>query len=109
MIPYLLDEASRLDPTDIDHDFHHAIVVGSNNKLLQQLLGNDLYHLMRMYRQQFGRGTAESSSASREHQMIMEALSDRDGELSELLMRHHIRRSCEHTQQQIGQQTETAS
>lgn len=102
----LLAEAPQFDPTDIDHDFHHAIVMGSNNRRLEQLLCNDLYHLMRMYRLQFGRGIGQSSSAIREHQMIMDALSDRDGELAELLMRRHIRRSCEYTRQQIEQQTE---
>ncbi len=102
----LLNEASGFDPTDINHDFHHAIVMGSDNRHLQQLLCNDLYHLMRMYRLQFGRGNSERSSASREHQMVMDALGDRDGELAEQLMRRHVRRSCEHTRQQIEQQTE---
>ncbi|WP_456408173.1 GntR family transcriptional regulator [Thiolapillus sp.] len=105
----LLNEAPGFDPTDINHDFHHAIVMGSNNRRLQQLLCNDLYHLMRMYRQQFGRGIGQSSSASREHQMIMDALNDRDDELAELLMRRHIRRSCEHTRCQIERRQENAS
>ena len=36
-----------------DLDFHYCIVQGSHNKMLMNLLCNDLYYLVRLYRTQF--------------------------------------------------------
>ncbi len=92
---------------DIDHDFHYAIVQGSRNSHLARLLCDDLYHLMRMYRRQLGRETGRASLASREHDQIMDALHDGDGEMAELLMRRHIRKSRRHIEMLIVQQNES--
>ncbi len=89
---------------DLNHDFHYALVRGSRNRRLSHLLCDDLYHLMRMYRTQLGRESGRGSSAVREHQYILEAIRDRDGELAELLMRRHIRKSRQHIEQLISRQ-----
>ena len=73
-----------------DLDFHYRIVQGSKNSRLIQLLCNDLYHLVRLYRHQFGL-VSRAKRALIEHEHIVAAISDRDGEVAELLMRHHIR------------------
>jgi DNA-binding GntR family transcriptional regulator len=77
---------------DGDLDFHYRIVQGSKNSRLIQLLCNDLYHLVRLYRHQFGL-VSRAHRALGEHEHIVAAIADRDGEMAELLMRHHIRAS----------------
>lgn len=62
---------------------------------------------MRMYRFQLGRETGRASSATREHGSIMDALRDGDGEMAELLMRRHIRKSRSHIELVIIQQNES--
>ncbi|MCG7963112.1 MAG: GntR family transcriptional regulator, partial [Candidatus Thiodiazotropha taylori] len=74
-----------------DLDFHYRIVQGSKNKQLIELLCNDLYHLLRMYRYQFGMRSKRSQQAYEEHQYLINAISARDPEMAELLMRQHIR------------------
>jgi DNA-binding GntR family transcriptional regulator len=73
-----------------DLDFHYRIVQGSKNSRLIELLCNDLYHLVRLYRHQFG-VISRAQRALVEHEHIVAAIADRDGEMAELLMRHHIR------------------
>ncbi|MCG7947515.1 MAG: GntR family transcriptional regulator [Candidatus Thiodiazotropha taylori] len=76
-----------------DLDFHYRIVQGSKNKQLIELLCDDLYHLLRMYRYQFGMRSKRSQQAYEEHQYLINAISARDPEMAELLMRQHIRSS----------------
>lgn len=76
-----------------DLDFHYRIVQGSKNGRLIELLCNDLYHLVRLYRYQFGMASSRAERAFTEHAHIVDAIADGDGELAELLMRHHIRAS----------------
>lgn len=76
-----------------DQDFHYHIVQSSHNGQLINLLCNDLYYLMQMYRYQFGRVSHRAIPATDEHSYIVNAITDGDGELAELLMRNHIRKS----------------
>jgi DNA-binding GntR family transcriptional regulator len=85
-----------------DLDFHYRIVQGSRNGRLIELLCNDLYHLVRLYRYQFGMQSRRAPRAFTEHQHIVEAIARHDGELAELLMRHHIRASRENVEQQLA-------
>ena len=98
----LLDEQKHVTISDVNHDFHYGIVKGCNNNRLKQLLCNDLYHLMRMYRYQLGREGGRASLASKEHGLILDALRDRDGEMAELLMRRHIRLSRQYIEQSLS-------
>lgn len=100
----LLDQHSRQIEQDSGHayfqlvgdlDFHYRIVQGSRNSQLIKLLCNDLYHLMRVYRYQFGMQSRRATQAFAEHRMIVHAIEQRDAEMAELLMRHHIRTSRE--------------
>ena len=74
-----------------DLDFHYRIVMASGNRRLIDNLCGELYHLVRMYRYQASTGPNRPEKAFREHQQIVDALAERDGELAELLMRRHIR------------------
>lgn len=87
-----------------DYDFHYRIIQASGNATLAQLLCNDLYQLVRMYRIQFSSTPNRPQQAFMEHQRILEALADGDGELAELLMRRHIAASRRNVEQQVDNQ-----
>ncbi|MFQ3250442.1 MAG: DNA-binding GntR family transcriptional regulator [Glaciecola sp.] len=73
-----------------DVDFHYRIIVGSKNDHLISLLINGIYHLIRMYRVQLGMTGPRVTTAFDEHKNIVQAISNRDEELAEMLMRRHI-------------------
>ncbi|MCQ4346551.1 GntR family transcriptional regulator [Pseudomonas stutzeri] len=73
-----------------DFDFHYRIIQGSGNQTLSNLLCNELYQLVRMYRIQFSTMPNRPRQAFAEHHRILDAIAERDGELAELLMRRHI-------------------
>jgi len=73
-----------------DLDFHYRIVKGSGNAKMLELLGSDLYHLVRMYRYQFSVSSSRPKRALKEHRQIVDAIEARDPELAEMLMRRHI-------------------
>ena len=73
-----------------DVDFHYRVIQGSKNPYLINILCDELYHLVRMYRVQMGMNGPRVSRAFDEHKAIINAMASRDGELAELLMRRHI-------------------
>jgi DNA-binding GntR family transcriptional regulator len=90
-----------------DLDFHYRIVQGSGNSRLIRLLCNDLYHLVRMYRFQFGMSSPRARPAYDEHRLIVDAIEARDGEQAEMLMRFHIRASRRNVERQLADNNET--
>jgi DNA-binding GntR family transcriptional regulator len=87
-----------------DLDFHYKVILGSHNQQLIDLICGQLYHLVRMYRCQFGMNSPRASRAFNEHYQIIQAISDRDGELAEMLMRRHIAASRKNIENKITQQ-----
>ena len=81
-----------------DLDFHYRIVQGSHNTRMINLLCNDLYHLVRLYRYQFGMSSKRGPRAFVEHEHIVDAIERRDAEMAELMMRAHIRASRENVE-----------
>ena len=73
-----------------DVDFHYRIILGSKNNQLISFLVDGLYHLIRMYRVQFGMAGPRVTTAFDEHKHIVRAIVNRDAELAEILMRRHI-------------------
>jgi DNA-binding GntR family transcriptional regulator len=73
-----------------DVDFHYRVILGSKNKQLISLLFDGIYHLVRMYRVQLGMAGPRVTTAFDEHKHIVQAISNRDAELAEILMRRHI-------------------
>ncbi|MDN6297299.1 MAG: GntR family transcriptional regulator [Halomonas sp.] len=73
-----------------DLDFHYRIVKGSHNRMLVNLLCDDLYYLVRLYRTQFSASGARPHKAFVEHHRIVDAIEVGDAELAELLMRRHV-------------------
>ncbi len=90
-----------------DMDFHYRIVQGSGNQRLIGILCDDLYHLARMYRCKFGMVSDRARDALREHELIVDAIAERDGELAELMMRRHIRASRRNVERRLATDTTT--
>lgn len=84
---------------EVDLDFHFRIIQGSRNKRLIRLLCKDLYDLVRFYRVSFNASSPRPEQAYEEHSAIVAAMERGDGEMAELLMRHHIRASRENARQ----------
>jgi len=95
------DDWQRYFQQEGDLDFHFRIARGSGNRRLIEILCNDLYHLTRLYRCQFGMRSHRTREALHEHELIVEAIAARDGELAEWMMRRHIRASRQVTEQQL--------
>ena len=89
-----------------DLDFHYKVILGSHNQQLINILCGQLYHLVRMYRIQFGMNSPRATRAFEEHSRIVEAIADRDGELAEILMRRHIAASRKNIEHKIAQKLE---
>ncbi len=91
-----------------DLDIHYLIVQGSKNRTLSNMLCDELYHLVRMYRYRFSTTPKRPQQAFAEHHNLIQAIADRDGELAEMLMRRHIsasRRNIERRLQEQGEAT----
>ena len=73
-----------------DIDFHYRIALASQNRWIQQNLHGELYQLIRMCRHQSGQFPSRAQTALDQHRQIANAITRRDEELAELLMRRHI-------------------
>jgi DNA-binding GntR family transcriptional regulator len=73
-----------------DRDFHYRIAAGSASGRLQNLLCGDLYSLIRLCRFRTANSRGRALRAYRDHERILDAIADRDGELAEILMRRHV-------------------
>ena len=90
-----------------DLDFHYSIVKASHNSFLFDLLCNDLYQLVRLYRYQFGMRSKRAVRAYDEHCNIVDAIKRRDGEMAEHMMRAHIRASRENVEHLLAEKNAT--
>ncbi|MCQ0972097.1 GntR family transcriptional regulator [Paracoccus sp. TK19116] len=73
-----------------DWDFHDRIARGSKNEMLVSLLSDDLYQLLKIFRNQHKSKRGRARRAVEEHWRILAAIEDRDPEMAELMMRRHI-------------------
>lgn len=111
----LLDQHEQQIADDVEHayfqregdlDFHYRVVQGSHNAHIVKLLCDDLYHLVRLYRYQFGMRSKRGPQAFAEHRHIVDAIERRDAEMAELLMRAHVRASRENVERLLTAQTD---
>lgn len=72
-------------------DFHYLLIKGCGNQCLQQILCDDLYHLIRVHRYQSSTEPARPHQALNEHRQIVQAIEARDAELAGILMSRHIK------------------
>lgn len=90
-----------------DLDFHYRIILGSKNSQLISMLMDSIYHLIRMYRVQLGMAGPRVTTAFDEHRQIVQAISNRDAELAEMLMRRHILYSKNNLHQKLIRNLQT--
>ena len=76
-------------------NFHLAVVGGCENPRIQSVLTSEVYDLVRLYRWSANAVPGRDGAAQREHWQICRAMSLRDEELAESLMRAHIQRSMQ--------------
>lgn len=74
-----------------DDDFHFNIVRGARNLQLEQMLLEDLYYQIRLYRYRLSAQPGRAQKALNEHVAIVTALRARDPDAAERAMRTHIR------------------
>jgi len=84
-----------------DFDFHFRIVKGSRNARLIQMLCEDLYYLLRVYRYKSSTKPGRAKQALREHKDIVAALMRRDPVDAERKMRLHIGNARRYVEEQI--------
>jgi DNA-binding GntR family transcriptional regulator len=84
-----------------DFDFHFRIVKGSRNVRLIQMLCEDLYYLLRVYRYKSSTKPGRAKQALKEHKDVVAALMRRDSEDAERKMRLHIRNARRYVEEQI--------
>lgn len=89
-----------------DLDFHFRIVNACGNAMIRQILCEDLYQLMRLYRYKFSAFEGRPRAALEEHRRILAALAERDGEIAELMMRRHIAGARELIEARLAARTE---
>ncbi len=76
-----------------DLDFHYRIVRASGNERLVQMLDEELYSLLRLYRQRLSTRPGRPAQALVEHRRVLAALEARDPDAAEAAMRAHIQSS----------------
>lgn len=78
-----------------DLDLHFRIATSSGNARLVDLLCRDLYHFLRIHRFRASSAPGRAAIAFGEHRAIVAAMTARDADLAETLMRQHIRGALE--------------
>ncbi len=84
-------------------DFHFVLAQQCGSRRVEQLLCRDLYSIMRLFRFRTGRAPGRPLQAFVDHERILQALRQRDGEMAELLMRRHVAAAGEQLQASLGQ------
>ena len=84
-----------------DFDFHVRIVKGSRNTRLVQMLCEDLYYLLRVYRYKSSTKPGQAKQVLREHKDIVAALVRRDPVEAEQKMRLHISNARQYVEEQM--------
>jgi len=73
-----------------DLDFHYRLARGSRNFLVEKILCEEFYLLIRLFRRRHNWISGRGRKAWDEHVRIVAAIRERDAELAELLMRRHV-------------------
>jgi DNA-binding GntR family transcriptional regulator len=85
-----------------EFDFHSELAASCGNERITDLLCNELYYLVRLYRLRSGTQPGRRSEARREHWQIARAMRARDADLAESLMRMHIRSATSELEKALG-------
>jgi len=85
-----------------DEDFHFRIARGSHNERLIRSLCEELYYQLRLYRYRSSVRPGRARLAFAEHQTIVDAICEGDGDKAEATMRLHLRNARESLLWPIG-------
>jgi DNA-binding GntR family transcriptional regulator len=91
-----------------DFDFHFRIVKGSRNARLIQILCDDLYYLLRVYRYKSSTKPGRAKLALKEHKDVVAALMRRDPDDAERKMRLHIANARRYVEEQLKESSRDA-
>ena len=86
-----------------DYDFHFRIIQGSHSTKLIEMLCDDLYYLLRVFRYRSSSRKGRAQEAFREHQAVVKAMMARDPDAAEKAMRTHLRHAVLSIQSEIKQ------
>jgi DNA-binding GntR family transcriptional regulator len=92
-----------------DFDFHFRIVTAARNERLHQMLFDDLYHLLRIYRYKSSTKPGRAVKALDEHKAIVEAIAARNPALAEQRMREHLKNARLYVEEQLAAQSQAAA
>jgi DNA-binding GntR family transcriptional regulator len=84
-----------------DYDFHFRIIQGSRSAKLIEMLCDDLYYLLRIYRYRSSSRKGRAQESLREHQAVVKAMMARDPDAAEKAMRTHLRHALLSIQSEI--------
>ena len=76
-----------------NNDFHAAIIRVSKNCYIQEILLEELYVRLQICRNQYAHNGSRGEQALYEHQKILEALKEKNPDLTQLRMRQHLQKS----------------
>jgi DNA-binding GntR family transcriptional regulator len=91
----LMSSVETAGSTGSEFDIHRQIAMHCGNSRIRDLLCDELYYLLRLYRKQSGDAPGRRPEAQEEHWQIVAAMKQRNSALAESLMRSHIRRATE--------------
>ena len=87
--------------TELNNEFHRGIQQASRNRRLQQVL-RTVIDIPLVFRSFYWYTDSELTEAAHEHELIIGALSQGDGERSEQLMRQHVARGLNTLRREIS-------
>lgn len=91
----LMAAVEAADHEGVEFDIHAQIAMHCGNSRVRDLLCDELYYLLRLYRRQSGDTPGRRPEAREEHWQIVAAMKQRNSALAESLMRSHIRRATD--------------
>ena len=86
-----------------DFDFHFRIIQGSRNAKLIEMLCDDLYYLLRVYRYRSSSRKGRAQEALKEHRDVIAAMKIRNADAAEQAMRTHLRHALQSIQVKSAQ------
>jgi DNA-binding GntR family transcriptional regulator len=99
------ENAGSFVSAESDYAFHETVIRGSQNRVIEHALLEEIYHLIKMFRYQSSTASTSSNNALIEHRQIVYAIEQRDAQLAEMVMRRHIARARETIKKRLARQT----
>ena len=89
-----------------NNDFHAAIIRASKNCYTEEILLEELYVRLQICRNQYAQTSSRGEPALDEHRKILDAIKEKNPDLTELRMRQHLQKSHENILTLMQQHTQ---